>query len=138
MTVFRLVLLVFIFSSCSAQWHLKKAIKKDPLILVKDTVIVTDTLITEPTVVQDTLTISEVDTVEIVKNNFKVKIVRSYDTLIVDGGCEADTIVRKIEVPVEKVVYHEHDKWYHKMYRGSFWILLLIIGAFFIQSRFKK
>lgn len=126
------VLLIAGFTSCSTQWHLKRAIQKDPTILVQDTVIVTDTVVTKSTTVLDTITISKIDTVEIVKNNFRVKITRSYDTLIIDGGCESDTIVRTVNVPFEKIVYQERDKWYHKLYFGSFLLLILMffLGLF--------
>jgi hypothetical protein len=131
---FKVLLSLFVvsLSSCSTQWHLKKAIKKDPTILVQDTVIVTDTVVTEKTAVLDTVTISNTDTVEIVKNNFRVKIMRISDTLIIDGGCDADTIVRTVSVPFEKIVYQERDKWYHKLYFGSFLLLILafVLGLF--------
>ena len=130
--VFLTLALICLTTGCSTQWHLKKAIKKDPTILVQDTVIVTDTVVTKSTAVLDTVTISKIDTVEIVKNNFRVKIMRSYDTLIIDGGCEADTVVRTVNVPFEKIVYQERDKWYHKLYFGSFLLLILMffLGLF--------
>ena len=124
-------------TGCSTQWHLKRAIKKDPTILVQDTVIVTDTVVTSSTAVLDTVTISNTDTVEIVKNNFRVKIMRSYDTLIIDGGCESDTIVRTVEVPIEKIVYHEREKWYHKLYKWSFFLLLFGLGAEGLRRIFR-
>ena len=120
------LLLVILTTSCSTQWHLKRAIKKDPTILVQDTAIVTDTVVIEKTAVLYSVITSKVDTIEIVKNNFRVKIMRSYDTLIIDGGCDADTIVRTVSVPFEKIVYVAHDKWYHKMYKGSFFLLTAI------------
>ena len=54
---------------------------------------------------------------------------RSFDTLIIDGGCEADTIYKTIEVPVETVVYKEREKWYHKVYEASFYILVITLIA---------
>jgi hypothetical protein len=39
-----LVFLVLLFTGCSSQWHLKRAIKKDPSILQKDTITVRDTV----------------------------------------------------------------------------------------------
>jgi hypothetical protein len=85
-----------------------------------------DTVVIEKTAVLDSVITSKVDTIEIVKNNFRVKIMRAYDTLIIDGGCDADTIVRTVSVPFEKIVYVAHDKWYHKMYKGSFFLLTAI------------
>jgi hypothetical protein len=97
-----------------------------------------DTVVTASTAVLDTVTISKVDTIEIVKNNFRVKIMRSYDTLIIDGGCEADTIVRTVNVPFEKIVYTAHDKWYHKIYKGSFFILTALLLLLFGYRLLRK
>ena len=130
-------LLVCLTTGCSTQWHLQKAIQKDPTILVQDTVVVVDTVVTDPIAVLDTVTISKIDTIEIVKNNFRVKIMRSYDTLIIDGGCESDTIVRTVEVPIEKIVYHEKTKWYHRLYKWSFFLLLFGLGAEGLRRIFR-
>ena len=127
-------LATLLLTGCSAEWHLSKAIKKDPQLLKPTTMIVTDTVVTEPIAVRDTVTISQVDTVEIVKDKFRVKIMRSYDTLIIDGGCDSDTIVRTIEVPVQTLSYTAHDKWYHKLYKYSFWVLVLFFLFTIIKS----
>lgn len=133
-----LLLLIPLMSSCSAQWHLQKAVKKDPTVLEKKIVYVTDTVITKPVVVRDTVTLSHVDTLEIVKEKFRLKIVRSYDTLVIDGGCESDTIVKTIEVPVETFVYVEKDKWYHKVQAVSAWILFVLVVVLALRSKIQK
>ena len=133
-----LVPLILLMSSCSAQWHLQRAVKKDPTVLDKKIVYVTDTVITKPVVVRDTVTLSEVDTLEIVKEKFRVKIMRSYDTLVIDGGCESDTIVKTIEVPIETFVYVEKDKWYHKLQAVSMWILIVLIVVLVLRSKIQK
>lgn len=135
-----LITLIFtlLLQGCSAQWHLQRAVKKDPSILVTKIVTVTDTVVTEPVVVKDTLTLSKVDTVEIIKDKFHLKIVRSYDTLMIDGGCDSDTILRTIEVPIETVVYQERDKWYHKVQEASLWVLIVLIIALIVRSSIDK
>jgi hypothetical protein len=125
---------ILLLIGCSPEWHLKRAVQKDPSILQMKTMIVTDTVVTEPIAVRDTVTLSQVDTVEIIKDRFRVKIMRSYDTLIIDGGCDADTIVRTIEVPVQTLSYTAHDKWYHKLYKYSFWVLVLFFLFTIIKS----
>jgi hypothetical protein len=62
-----------------------------------------DTVVTEPIVVRDTTILKQRDTIEIVKDKFRLKIVRSFDTLMIDGGCDADTIYREIKVAVPQV-----------------------------------
>lgn len=129
------LLLILMLSGCSAEWHLTRAIKKDPTILTQKEVIVRDTIVTKPVVVKDTVTLSKTDTIEIVKDRFRVKIVRSYDTLIIDGGCDADTIYRTISVPVPQIVVKETKL--QKIQRHTFWgiVSLLFIAIAIIIIR---
>ena len=130
---------VLILSGCSAEWHLSKAVKKDPQLLKPTTMIVTDTVVTEPIAVRDTVTISQVDTVEIVKDKFRVKIMRSYDTLIIDGGCDSDTIVRTVTVSVPQLVSGESG--FQRVQRYTFWglvtLLLIAIAILVVRKSVK-
>ena len=132
------LLLILILSGCSAEWHLSKAVTKDPSILSTKTMTVMDTVVTEPIVVKDTVTISQVDTVEIVKDKFRVKIMRSYDTLIIDGGCDADTIVRTLEVKVPVVEYKERSTFFDKIYKSSFYILIISIIILVLRDVIRR
>jgi len=130
-----LPLLILILSGCSAEWHLSKAVKKNPSLLKERITSVTDTVVVEPIAVRDTVTLSKVDTVEIAKDRFRVKIMRSYDTLIIDGGCDADTIVRTISVQVPQLVVGETK--FQRIQRYTFWglISLLLIAIALIIIR---
>jgi len=110
---------ILILSGCSAEWHLTKAVEKDPSILKLKTMTVTDTVVTDPIVVRDTVTISQRDTVEIIKDKFRVKIMRSYDTLIIDGGCDSDTIIRTVNIGVPQLVVGETGL--QRVQRYTFW-----------------
>ena len=129
---------ILILSGCSAEWHLSKAVRKDPSILSTKTMTVTDTVVTDPIVVRDTVITSRVDTVEIVKDKFRVKIMRSYDTLIIDGGCDADTVVRTVAVEVPVVEYRERGTFLDKVYEASFYILIIGITLLAITSAIRK
>ena len=124
-----------LLSSCGANWHLQRAVKLDPSILQQKTITVTDTVVTEPIAVRDTVTISQVDTIEIVKDRFRVKIMRSYDTLIIDGGCDSDTVVRTITVSVPQLVSGESG--FQRVQRYTFWglVSLLLIGIVILVVR---
>ena len=93
--------LASILTSCGAQWHLKRAIAKDPEIVKEKVVRVDTTVITEKVNVSDTIRIKEVDTIQIVKNGVVIDIQRSYDTIMVDVECPPDTIriTKEVEVP---------------------------------------
>jgi hypothetical protein len=116
---------VLLLTGCSAEWHLSKAVSKNPQLMKSMTMTVTDTVVTEPIAVRDTVTISQVDTVEIVKDRFRVKIMRSYDTLIIDGGCDADTVIRTIRVDVPQLVVGESGL--QRVQRYTFWGLLSLL-----------
>jgi len=108
------LILVLSLTSCSAQWHLRKAVQKDPMILKKDTLVVQDTFVVPPVVLKDTVTLKQHDTITITKDRMRVKIVKVNDTLIIDAKCDSDTIVRTIEVPYEKIVYVEKATFWDK------------------------
>lgn len=100
-------LLIFV-ASCSSKWHLKRAIKKDPTILVQDTLTIRDTVITMGVEYRnDTIITRSVDTVEIEKGKLQLKIIRTHDTISVHAKCKPDTIIREIIKPYQRVVYKE-------------------------------
>lgn len=126
---------IALLSSCSAQWHLKKAIKKDPTLLQTDTIAIVDTVVTPPVTLTDTVTLRTQDTLVIQKDKLKVKVVRSFDTIMVDAICESDTIVRVVEVPVPSLVMKDSDRWYNKVYKFSFYLLLLLLSALVVYRK---
>jgi len=125
-------------SGCSAQWHLNKAIRKDPSLLQKEVVSVVDTVIVPGVEVHDTLVFSDIDTVEIVKDNFHVKLVRVRDSIFIDGGCKTDTLIRTVSIPVDKVVYKGKDTWFDKVKLGSFYVIVVIILAALVRKMVKR
>ena len=58
--IFVLMMLMAIVQSCSAGWHLRKAISKDPNILMqRDTVVETEVVVQEKTVTEKLIVRSE-------------------------------------------------------------------------------
>lgn len=131
-----LLVTTLLLTGCSAEWHLRQAVRKNSDLVKPQTISVWDTVVTEPIAVRDTVTLSKVDTVEIVKDRFRVKIMRSYDTLIIDGGCDADTIVRTISVQVPQLVVGETK--FQRIQRYTFWglvsLLLIAIALIIIRK----
>ena len=120
--------------SCSAQWHLKKAVQKDPLILVKDTLVVTDTVVSPPVAITDTVTLKQHDTITLVKDRLKVEIVKVNDTITINAECASDTIVTTIEVPYEKIIYVKEKTLWEKI-QGL--VLLFALVALVLKLIFK-
>ena len=127
------LILVGLLSSCSAQWHLKRAIKKDPTIVKQDTAVVVDTVVTPPVTLTDTITLAQRDTITLVKDRLKVKIVRSSDTIRVDAVCESDTIVSIVEVPYDKIIYVEQKTLLQKIQELAFYIGLGLLALIIIK-----
>ena len=96
--------LCLILTSCGAQWHLNRAIAKDPTILkpVKvDTTVVTRTLTVRDTVV------NLKDTV-IVRENVVTSVEYRDSLVYIETICPPDTV--EISVPFETIVYREDAK----------------------------
>lgn len=137
----RIVFLCFMMflCSCSGQWHLRKALKKDPSILVVDTVIKYDTVILELNRI-DTLFRYNFDTVEFWKDSIFVSYF--YDTIQNDVYLEVDC-------PDEKVIYKDRTVTKTVKVEPSFkekvlfslnWVFwgLLILGIYlFIRKIWK-
>lgn len=128
---------ISLLSSCSATWHLRQAVKKDPTILEGDTLAVRDTVVVPPVVITDTVTTKLHDTIIVEKDRLKVKIVKKLDTLIIEGQCASDTIVRTIEVPYEKIRYVEKEKPMQTVQRWLLYVLSLIVGIKIVQRLIK-
>ena len=132
------LILVLSLTSCSAQWHLRKAAQKDPMILRKDTLVVQDTLVVPPVVLKDTVTLKQHDTITITKDRLRVKIVKVNDTLIIDAKCDSDTIVRTIEVPYDKIVYVEKKSIWDKIKNLAIYMALAFLAFKIIMKQFEK
>ena len=105
-----LVTLSLLLSSCGAQWHLKRAIAKDPTI-ARDTILRIDTtIITESIELRDTITLLSIDTIRIEKDGVVVHIERRFDTLLVDVECPPDTVRVFKEVPLVQYVPEKKER----------------------------
>lgn len=119
--------------SCSAQWHLKRAVRKDPTILQKDTLVVQDTVVTPPVAITDTVTLKQHDTIKLVKDRLKVEIVKVNDTITIDAICDSDTIISIVEVPYDKIIYVEQKTLLQKIQELAFYIGLGLLALIVIK-----
>ena len=119
--------------SCSAQWHLKKAVQKDPTILEKDTLVVTNTVVTPPVAITDTVTLKQHDTIRLVKDRLKVEIVKVNDTITINAECASDTIISVLEVPYDKIIYVEQKTLLQKIQGLAFYIGLVLLALIVIK-----
>ncbi len=130
--------LLLLLTSCSAQWHLKKAVQKDPTILEKDTLVVTDTVVSPPVAITDTVIMKQHDTITLVKDRLRVQLVKVNDTITIDAICDSDTIISIIEIPYEKIVYVEQETLLQKIQRLALYFVLVFLGFKIVQRLADK
>jgi type III secretory pathway component EscS len=122
------LILVSSLMSCSAQWHLKKAVRKDPMILQKDTLVVVDTVVSPPVAITDTVTLRQHDTIQLVKDRLKVQLVKVNDTITIDAICDSDTIISVVEVPYDKIIYIEKESPMQVVQRWLLYMVFIFLG----------
>jgi hypothetical protein len=122
----RWVILAIVLSGCSSQWHLKKAIQKDPSILTEGVVIerVTDTIqVITPELRVDTVHAWSHDTVTTYVDRVRIrtKVDTVNRTVFVDVVCPPDTVY----------VEHTYDKTIIQpkvVKRMPWWVFILCLG----------
>ena len=102
-------------TSCSASFHLRRAIQKDPTIIQPEIVQVVDTVIITPSErVETTFVALPIDTITIEKERLRIKIRRIHDTLRVEGECRSDTITITETIELPPVIKYEDRPWWSK------------------------
>lgn len=132
------LIIMLLLTSCSAQWHLKKAVHKDPTILEKDTLVVTDTVVSPPVAITDTVIMKQHDTITLVKDRLRVNIVKVNDTITIDAICDSDTIISIVEVPYDKIVYVEKESLWDKIKNLAIYMGLAFLVFKIIMKQFDK
>jgi hypothetical protein len=128
----KLLLILLLFSGCSAEYHLKQAIKKNPDIIMMKVAIQKDTiLIRDSFEFTDTFYSKLIDTFTIQKDGVKTIVYRNHDVIRVKTIVKGDTIkVRQtIYQPVIKIKDCQHNWWF---------IVISILGLCLGIFIFKK
>ena len=126
---------VAVMASCSASWHLKRAIAKDPTIVRAQPVRFDTIVVTKERKLTDTIVMNDVDTITIERDLVRVRLVRSYDTLMVEGTCLPDTIRIDVIREIPQVV--QPRRWRDQF---NLWlsVVLLIFSIAFAVSRWRR
>lgn len=129
------ITLTFILSSCSSEYHLRKAIAKDPSILQPKQIHLIDTVVITPIARVDTLAYFATDTITIEKERVRVQIRRIDDTLRVSAECLPDTIRITKTVKLPSQIKYAPRKWWERVTTP---ILVLLVVAFFARRIFDR
>lgn len=126
--VAKVFFMAVLFSSCSANYHLKQAVRKNPNIITEKIIRQVDTLIIRDSVkIEHTYVTKSIDTIVIDNEHFKTTIYRYHDTIKLVQVLKADTVIITQKFVVPEVVY---KPWYEKYitYLGLGLIVLILIG----------
>jgi hypothetical protein len=122
-----LISAVLLLQSCGAQWHLKRAIAKDPTIVQETKERIDTVIITEEKAVRDTIVLQRTDTTRIQRNGVRIKIKRIHDTIQIEAECLPDTIRVVKEISVPTVVYKEKKPTFGLVKLFTILVILLIL-----------
>jgi len=125
MRLIQSILIALLLTSCSAQWHIKRAIKKDPSIL-QDSVVFDTVIVVEPHEIHDTFTTTEYDTITLEDSFVYTQVIREKDVLRVYTKCKADTIRITKKLPPQ-IKYIEKKSLLKKTFDYFVVILSLIL-----------
>jgi uncharacterized protein (DUF111 family) len=125
----RYLLIVLLLSSCSAQWHIKQACKKQPALCAPDTFTITDTIKVNDSLYFEKIVVTkEIDTITIDTGGIRVKIIRDKDIIRTIITQEPKTIIRTKTITTKpRIVYKDEDyPWWLVILAAILFILLII------------
>jgi hypothetical protein len=126
------LLISLLLSSCSAQWHLERACKKQPSLCSDSVVVRVDTFTVRDTFSYTRVdTTSVVDTITIDTGSIRVRIIRDHNVIRTIVTQKPDTTyITVVKTLPPSVVYKEH--WF------KWWYLLIIFAIFVIIIKWKN
>lgn len=120
-------IILVMLTGCSAEYHLKKAIKKDPSI-IKPTIHVIDTIIlTDSVAITDTFVSKTIDTMVVEKDGVKTIVYRNHDVIRIQTVVKPDTIRIQKTITIPQVQYKERVKIPQSIGIGIGLVLLLVL-----------
>jgi len=137
--LFLIMMTMYLLQSCSAGWHLRKAISKDPKILMqRDTVVETEVVVQEKTVTEK-LIVNQIDTVVLMSpDGVQVRLERIYDTVMVDVICPPETVMVETIVELPPVVEYKESESKNKYQEWALALLGFFIVLMFVRKLLDK
>jgi hypothetical protein len=130
----RLLILIILLSSCSAEWHLKKAIKKDPEIVSNILIYKYDTLWTNSIRLKDSVSIDFRDSVLITNDTIVIKLKKTANNNIsVDAKVVPYPIYRK--VTQYKTVIKQREKKFESLFWQIVLATIVVLGSLRIINK---
>ena len=105
------IIILVMSTGCSSQWHLKKAIQKNPAMAQTSTHTIDTLFVRDSVSITDTFTTKTIDTITIEKDGVKTIVYRNHDVIRIKTIVKADTIryTKTIQLP-PTIQYKERIK----------------------------
>jgi len=105
------IIILVMSTGCSSQWHLKKAIQKNPSLAQISTHTIDTLFVRDSVSITDTFTTETIDTITIEKDGVKTIVYRNHDIIRIKTIVKADTIrfTKTITLPAQ-IKYIERIK----------------------------
>ena len=100
-------IILVMLTGCSAEYHLKKAIKKDPSIIKPTTHVIDTIILTDSVAITDTFVSKTIDTLTIEKDGVKTIVYRNHDVIRIKTIVKPDTIRIQKTITIPQVQYKE-------------------------------
>ena len=123
-----IILIIFIFISCSPIQRHARIVKKFPYVHRVDSVKLIDTIrINTNKVISDTVVHEKylLDTIVLTKDNLTVKVLRFRDSIYINGECDTIFVEKIIERNIPVKYYKENKK--NSFYWQIFAVILILI-----------
>jgi hypothetical protein len=130
----KMIIILVMLTGCSSEWHLKKAIQKNPSIIKPSTHTIDTIVIRDSFEFRDTFVTKEIDTLTIQKDGVKTIVYRNRDIIQVRTIVQPDTIRITKTITIPQVEYHERIKVPPMVGAGIGFILLILL----LLALFKK
>jgi hypothetical protein len=126
-----IAILVFL-TGCSAEYHLKKAIKKNPSLIQPSTHTIDTIILTDSVTITDTFVTKKIDTLTIEKDGVKTIVYRDHDIIRIKTVVKPDTIRIQKTISIPQVQYKERVTIPQKVgvVIGFVLLLLLLLALF--------
>ena len=119
----RIFLLIVLLSSCSAEWHYKKACKKDTS-YCSGTVHIDTFTITDTLYYHSVDTTNVIDTITIDTGSIQVQIIREYDVIRTIIKQKPDTTYLTITKTVPPKIIYKRSYWWLLFIPFLLWLIL--------------
>jgi len=122
--------ILFLISSCTCNYHLKRAEAKCGTRKIVDTLLVHDTLLINSVQLDTLFTPIQGDTVYLTKDRLKIKYVKlAGDSVFITGKCDSIISIREIKVPCTTTILEPTvSKWHIALY-----ILIALLVGYLVR-----